>query len=127
MIRRSRAKKGAPEAGSDAASPEATEPGPEPVAPPRDATPAEPVAAAGPETAQPVPLSSVLTTGPEPQRRATSRFSISNLGPVLLLRAAHPRQAFLTAVGVAAAAALAGRKLSSRMRQSASEICESPS
>lgn len=81
-IRRSRAKEGAPDTGADTVPPEPTEP---------------------------VPLSSVVTTSPEPQRRATHRFSIRNLGPVLLLRTAHPRQALLTAAAVAAAAALAGR------------------
>lgn len=35
--------------------------------------------------------------------------SIGNLGPFLLLRAAHPRQALLTALGLGIAAALAGR------------------
>lgn len=88
MIRRSRAKKGSPDTGSDAAFPQPTEP----AAPEEDVAPAEDV-----------------TTGPEPQRRATRRLSIANLVPVLLLRAAHPRQAFLTAAGLAAAAALAGR------------------
>jgi hypothetical protein len=36
-------------------------------------------------------------------------FSLRNLTPVLLVRAAHPRQALLTALGMAVAAALAGR------------------
>ena len=45
-------------------------------------------------------------TVPEETRR---RRSWRELGPVLLLRAAHPRQALLTAVGVTVAAALAGR------------------
>ena len=84
MIRRSRAKRESPETSPDTTS---------------DAEPTEPTE----------PLATVLTTSPEPQRRATGRFSIANLGPVLLLRAAHPRQAFLTAAGLAAAAALAGR------------------
>ncbi|MCW2794007.1 MAG: hypothetical protein JWO76_3105 [Nocardioides sp.] len=57
----------------------------------------------------PEPLASKVTAGPEPQRRASGRFSVADLGPVLLVRAAHPRQALLTAAGVAAAAALAGR------------------
>jgi 4-hydroxybenzoate polyprenyltransferase len=42
----------------------------------------------------------------EPGRR---RRSIRDLGPIQLLRAAHPRQALLTALGLAVAAALAGR------------------
>ncbi len=48
---------------------------------------------------------------PAPQRRARRRLSITNLGPVLILRAAHPRQALLTALGVTVAAALAGRSV----------------
>ena len=40
---------------------------------------------------------------------ARPAFSLRNLTPVLLLRAAHPRQAVTTAVGMAVAAALAGR------------------
>ena len=102
MIRRSRAKKGSPHTGSDDASPEP---------PPPEPTPPGPAEVGEPETesVRPVPLASVLTTSPEPQRRATQRFSVRNLGPVLLVRAAHPRQAFLTAAGLTAAAALAGR------------------
>lgn len=46
---------------------------------------------------------------PTPQRRAQRRTSLSALGPVLLVRAAHPRQALLTALGVTVAAALTGR------------------
>src|SRR5215510_14015313 len=37
------------------------------------------------------------------------RGSLAGLTPVLLVRAAHPRQAVLTAVAMAAAAALSGR------------------
>jgi len=37
------------------------------------------------------------------------RRSIGDRGPILLLRAAHPRQSLLTALGLAIAAALAGR------------------
>ena len=55
------------------------------------------------------PLTSPITAGPEPQRRAERRFSPAGLGPVLLLRTAHPRQALLTAAGIAGAATLAGR------------------
>jgi 4-hydroxybenzoate polyprenyltransferase len=39
----------------------------------------------------------------------TRPFSLRNLTPLLLLRAAHPRQAVLTALAVGGAAALAGR------------------
>ena len=53
-------------------------------------------------------------TAPEPAAAtatsARSR-SIGQLGPVLLLRAAHPRQALLTALAVAGVAALDGRVL----------------
>ncbi|WP_182524653.1 UbiA family prenyltransferase [Nocardioides dongkuii] len=52
----------------------------------------------------PVPASA---TSPEEEQRR--RFSVRDLTPLLLIRAAHPRQAVLTAVGVAAVAALAGR------------------
>jgi 4-hydroxybenzoate polyprenyltransferase len=44
-----------------------------------------------------------------PQRRAPGRLGLTRSWPVLLLRAAHPRQALLTAAGLAAAAALSGR------------------
>jgi 4-hydroxybenzoate polyprenyltransferase len=40
---------------------------------------------------------------------AEPSFSLRNLTPFLLVRAAHPRQALLTAVGMTVAAALAGR------------------
>lgn len=55
------------------------------------------------------PLASRVAATPAPQRRASRRVSVGTLGPVLLLRAAHPRQAFLTAAGLTVAAALAGR------------------
>lgn len=45
---------------------------------------------------------------PAPETPPTRR-SWRDLGPVLLVQAAHPKQAVLTAAGVAAAAALAGR------------------
>ena len=44
--------------------------------------------------------------GTEPEPPA---FRLGDLTPLLLIRAAHPRQALLTAVGMAVAAALAGR------------------
>ena len=56
--------------------------------------------------------STATTPGPtgadrkEPKGRLRS---IGGLGPILLLRTAHPRQALLTALGLAVAAALAGR------------------
>ena len=59
--------------------------------------------------ARSAPLAHPLTAATEPQRRAERRFSFASFGPVLLGRTAHPRQALLTAIGVAGAAALAGR------------------
>ncbi|MBI2245347.1 MAG: hypothetical protein HYU55_15910 [Nocardioides sp.] len=47
--------------------------------------------------------------GPAPRRRAERRRTLAHMTPVLLLRAAHPRQALLTATGLAVAAALSGR------------------
>ena len=46
---------------------------------------------------------------PTPARPTRSRRGWREAGPLLVLRSAHPKQAFLTAAGVAAAAALAGR------------------
>lgn len=46
---------------------------------------------------------------PEPARRPVRRRTLSHSTPVLLLRAAHPRQALLTAAGLAVAAAISGR------------------
>lgn len=57
-------------------------------------------------TPDPAPES---TTGAAPAETPGPNAAPPYLTPVLLLRAAHPRQALLTAVGVAAAAALAGR------------------
>ncbi|WP_309649371.1 UbiA family prenyltransferase [Nocardioides sp.] len=54
-------------------------------------------------------LAPPVTTAPDPQRRAAGRLGLRDRMPVLLLQAAHPRQAVLTAVGLAAAAALSGR------------------
>ncbi len=47
--------------------------------------------------------------GDRPRRRATRRPALATAWPVLLARTAHPRQGLLTALGVAVAAALAGR------------------
>ncbi|GGO76987.1 UbiA family prenyltransferase [Nocardioides deserti] len=52
--------------------------------------------------------------GPEPQPEAPvvrGRRGLRDLEPVLLAQAAHPRQAVVTALGIAACAALAGREL----------------
>lgn len=80
------------------------------VEPPAPAPTASPEPTAHVEPVRPVePLESPLAPSVEPQRRARRRLSVADLGPVQLLQAAHPRQAVLTALGVAAAAALAGR------------------
>jgi 4-hydroxybenzoate polyprenyltransferase len=49
------------------------------------------------------------TSDPEPRRRGPGRLRLAERGPILLLQAAHPRQAVVTALFVAAAAALSGR------------------
>jgi 4-hydroxybenzoate polyprenyltransferase len=49
------------------------------------------------------------TPAPTPMPPTRSRRGWREAGPLLVLRSAHPKQAFLTAAGVAAAAALAGR------------------
>ncbi|WP_341924778.1 UbiA family prenyltransferase [Nocardioides psychrotolerans] len=54
-------------------------------------------------------LAPPVTTAPDPQRRSSGRLGLRDRLPVLLLQAAHPRQAVLTAAGLAAAAALSGR------------------
>jgi hypothetical protein len=54
---------------------------------------------------EPVPAAPVATP-----RRPERRRTLAHTTPVLLLRAAHPRQALITAVGVAVAAALSGRE-----------------
>lgn len=57
---------------------------------------------------------STPTPAPAPAREgATPRrpFTLGEMLPVLLVRAAHPKQALVTALGVAAAAGIAGRPL----------------
>jgi hypothetical protein len=54
---------------------------------------------------EPVPAAPVATP-----RRPERRRTLAHTTPVLLLRAAHPRQALITAVGLAVAAALSGRE-----------------
>lgn len=49
------------------------------------------------------------TVDPGQPRRAERRRTLAHTTPVLLLRAAHPRQAALTATGLAVAAAISGR------------------
>jgi 4-hydroxybenzoate polyprenyltransferase len=55
--------------------------------------------------AEPTPPPATDTPPSTPRTRRTWR----QAGPLLLLRTAHPKQAFLTAAGLAAAAALTGR------------------
>lgn len=70
--------------------------------PPPDAAPAP---TAGERTPEPA-AEPAATPTPAPAR---TRRTWRQAGPLLVLRAAHPKQAFLTAAGLAAAAALAGR------------------
>jgi hypothetical protein len=72
-----------------------------PAQPPVDEPAAEPPAQPAAEPVQERP-----PTAPRPVER---RRSLAHTTPVLLLRAAHPRQALLTAMGLAVAAALSGR------------------
>jgi hypothetical protein len=53
----------------------------------------------------------VVGSGTETGERTVARHGLRELGPVLLLRSAHPRTAVLTALGVALVAALVGRPL----------------
>ncbi|MDP2775971.1 MAG: UbiA family prenyltransferase [Nocardioides sp.] len=50
-----------------------------------------------------------VSPGHEPQQRPPGRRTLRDRAPVLLLQAAHPRQALLTALFVGAAAAVSGR------------------
>lgn len=71
---------------------------------PADPAPAEP----GP--AEPTPgRTPGRTVGRTPGRTVERRRTLAHAVPVLLLRAAHPRQAVITAVGLAVAAAISGR------------------
>ena len=74
--------------------------------PPPDAAPAPPASEPTPEPA--TEPAATPTPAPAPATARTRR-TWRQAGPLLVLRAAHPKQAFLTAAGVAAAAALAGR------------------
>ncbi len=66
-------------------------------------------------TAPPAPVATATERDLEPgstedsQEPETPAFKLGNLTPFLLTRAAHPRQALITAVGMTVAAALAGR------------------
>jgi hypothetical protein len=74
----------------------------------------EPVVDAGVEPAEPgEPEEPVQEPASDPSRdedvEGPRRFTLRDLPPVLLLRAAHPRQAVVTALGMGVATALAGR------------------
>ena len=92
LRRRARRKQAALAAAAGPESPPQPEPEAEPAQP--EAEPAQPE----PEPAEPPP------TPPTRSRRGWRE-----AGPLLTLRSAHPKQALLTAAGVAAGAALAGR------------------
>ncbi|WP_309650077.1 UbiA family prenyltransferase [Nocardioides sp.] len=63
-----------------------------------------------PDATEPEPLpESPSESEQEPDDEPGQPFSLGNLTPVLLLRAVHPRQALVTALALAVAAALAGR------------------
>lgn len=71
-----------------------------------------PVAGPDPVEGEPTPGTTATATevaDPPEDEDDGPPFSLGNLTPVLLLRAAHPRQAIVTAVGLAVAGALAGR------------------
>ena len=68
----------------------------------------EPVSEA-PVSEEPVSAAPVSDAPAIASRRAERRRRLAHTTPVLLLRAAHPRQALLTATGLAVAAALSGR------------------
>ncbi|MBB6628576.1 hypothetical protein H5V45_14720 [Nocardioides sp. KIGAM211] len=103
MTRRARKKKDLPDEGVGAAPAAASAT----AADTASGTAPAPRRATGATTTE--PLATAVTAPVQPQRRAGRRLSLGTLGPVLLLRAGHPRQAVVTALGVAAAAALAGR------------------
>jgi 4-hydroxybenzoate polyprenyltransferase len=90
-----------PESASGPTATESAEPAPDPVAGEPEPT------ARGPEAvAEPGPTTEPVTPSARPSR---SRRGWREAGPLLALRAAHPKQAVLTAAGVAAAGALSGR------------------
>ena len=74
--------------------------------PPPETTPA---ATASEPTRQPATEPAATPTPTPTPAPARTRRTWREAGPLLVLRAAHPKQAFLTAAGLAAAAALAGR------------------
>lgn len=95
---------------------------PAPAAPPAPPAPAPTDARAGDgeQTTRLLDTEPTVETKPEPEpddadpdkddpEKDEPPFRLGNLTPLLLIRAAHPRQALVTAVGMAIAAALAGR------------------
>lgn len=68
---------------------------------PASATPAEPVSASRP--------TAVTTRGTTPETEPSPSRRLSRFGPLLLVRAAHPRLALVSALALAGAAALSGR------------------
>ena len=68
----------------------------------------DPVDAASTPATTTAPAATQVTDPPEEDEPP---FSLRNLTPVLLLRAAHPRQAVVTALALAVAGALAGRSM----------------
>jgi 4-hydroxybenzoate polyprenyltransferase len=63
------------------------------------------------EGAEPVeePSAAAVAVDPSPEEESAEPFSLRNLTPLLILRAAHPRQALITALALTVTAALAGR------------------
>jgi len=73
-----------------------------------EATDTGPVATAADPVVEPAATATDVVDPPADED-AEAPFSLANLTPVLLVRAAHPRQAIVTALGLAAAGALTGR------------------
>jgi 4-hydroxybenzoate polyprenyltransferase len=90
---------------------------PAPAAPPAPPAPSQADARGGDaeQTTRPLDTEPTVETEREPEpdegdpEKEEPPFRLGNLTPFLLIRAAHPRQALVTAVGMAVAAALAGR------------------
>jgi 4-hydroxybenzoate polyprenyltransferase len=99
LRRRARRKEAARAAATPTGSP--SEPTREPLESVESAPAEAPVAEPAPAEPEPAPA--------QPARPTRSRRGWREAGPLLVVRAAHPKQALVTAAGVAAAAALAGR------------------
>jgi 4-hydroxybenzoate polyprenyltransferase len=96
----------------EATAPEPPEREPAPETTARIEEPADAADAEGAHDAEdPDDLADTDAAPEEPETEGSSQpgFSLGNLTPFLLFRAAHPRQALVTAVGMTVAAALAGR------------------